>query len=579
VRWTKTYIPTLRETPAEAELVSHRYLLRGGYIRKLAAGVYNYLPLMQRVLLKVTQVVREEMDRAGALEVLLPVLQPAELWERTGRWQVVGRELMRMKDRHQRDLVLGGTHEEVVTQMVAGELKSYRQLPLNLYQIQVKFRDEIRPRFGLLRGREFYMKDAYSFDADDAGLARSYENMVQAYFAAFRRLGLSVHQVESDTGAMGGKRAHEFMVRVDTEGGEADILSCTHCQYAANVEKAETRPVSVNSTGKAPLKTVPTPGAGTVAEVTALLGVGPEKLIKTLIYLADGVPVAALVRGDRDLNEVKFKNALGSTELELAGPETILRLTGAPVGFAGPVGLKGARILADLEVPAVVDGVTGGNAADEHFTGVQYGRDYTAERVLDLRNAQDQDPCPRCVEGRLVHFKGIEVGNTFMLGTKYSAALGAVFLDEAGHEQPCVMGSYGIGMTRTAQAAVEANHDEEGIIWPWTIAPYQVLVLPLNMRKPALVEAATGLYNDLLAGGFEVLLDDRDERGGVKFKDADLIGIPVQVVLGDRGLEAGVAEVKIRKTGERAEVPLGDLVSHVRKLAASLSAPTPPHTG
>jgi prolyl-tRNA synthetase len=573
VRWTKTYIPTLRESPAEAELVSHRYLLRAGYIRKLAAGVYNYLPLMQRVLLKVTRIVREEMDRAGAQEVLLPVLQPAELWERTGRWQVVGKELMRMKDRHSRDLVLGGTHEEVVTELVAGELKSYRQLPLNLYQIQVKFRDEIRPRFGLLRGREFYMKDAYSFDADEAGLVESYGKMVKAYFASFHRMGLDVDQVESDTGAMGGKRAHEFMVRVTTDGGEADILSCPACGYAANLEKAEAGKPGTPGAGSAPLQRVPTPGARTVEEVTAFLGVGPEKLIKTLLYVADGVPVAGLVRGDRELNEVKLKNALGVTQLELASPELIERLTGAPVGFAGPVELSGVRVLADFEVPVIADGVTGGNAADQHFTGVQFGRDYTPERVLDLRNAEAGDACPRCQTGRLQHFKGIEVGNTFMLGTKYSQALGAAFLDESGQEHPCVMGSYGIGITRTAQAAVEAYHDDKGIVWPWALAPYQILLLPLNMRNESLVAACEALYRELVDHGFEVLMDDRDERGGVKFNDGDLIGVPVQIVLGERGLAAGKAEIKVRKSGDRREVPLAEVAPYLKGLAAELSAP------
>lgn len=572
MRWSQTYIPTLRESPAEAELVSHRYLLRAGYIRKLAAGVYNYLPLMQRVLRKVSNVVREEMDRSGALEVLLPVLQPAELWERTGRRQVVGKELMRMKDRHDRDLVLGGTHEEVITDMVAGELKSYRQLPLNLYQIQVKFRDEIRPRFGLLRGREFYMKDAYSFDVDDAGLAVAYEKMVNAYFAAFRRMGLNVDKVESDTGAMGGKRAHEFMVRVTTEGGEADILSCPDCAYAANLEKAEVKSSGASAHGQGALQKVPTHNARTIEEVTAFLKVGPERLIKTLIYVADGVPVAALVRGDRELNEVKLKNALHVVELELAGPEVIERVTGAPIGFAGPVGLSGVRILADLELSFVADGVTGANAADTHYTGVQMGRDYKAE-TLDLRNAVAGDDCPRCGKGPLQQFKGIEVGNTFMLGTKYSTALGAIFLDESGKERPCVMGSYGIGITRTAQAAVESFHDEAGIVWPWALAPYQILLLPLNVRNAALLETSERMYDELTQAGFEVLLDDRDERGGVKFNDADLVGIPVQVILGERGLAAGKAEVKVRRTGRRQEVPFSELTSHLGQLAQELSAP------
>jgi prolyl-tRNA synthetase len=363
------------------------------------------------------------------------------------------------------------------------------------------------------------------------------------------------------------------MVRVTTEGGEADILSCPDCGYAANLEKAEVGSEPTAAAGKAPLAQVPTPGAKTVEEVTAFLGVGPERLIKTLIYVADGLPVAGLVRGDRELNEVKFKNALGVTVLELAAPEVIERLTRAPVGFAGPVGLEGVRILADSEIPAIADGVTGANAADAHFTGVQYGRDYRALQVLDLRNAVAGDSCPRCRRGRLQHFKGIEVGNTFMLGTKYSEALGAVFLDESGKERPCVMGSYGIGITRTAQAAVEAFHDEAGIVWPWTLAPYQILLLPLNMRSVALVDTCERLYSELVEAGFEVLMDDRDERGGVKFKDADLVGIPVQVILGERGLGAGTVEVKLRKSGQRQEVPLPEVCARLRQLAKELAAP------
>jgi prolyl-tRNA synthetase len=573
MRWTKTYIPTLRETPAEAELVSHRYLLRGGYIRKLAAGVYNYLPLMQRVLLKVTRIVREEMDRAGAQEVLLPVLQPSELWERTGRWQVVGRELMRMKDRHDRDLVLGGTHEEVVTDLVAGEVKSYRQLPLNLYQIQVKFRDEIRPRFGLLRGREFYMKDAYSFDKDEAGHEESYGKMVDAYFAAFRRMGLDVDKVESDTGAMGGKFAHEFMVRVTTEGGEADILSCNRCDYAANVEKA-TSGAGPQSPGKgtAELHKVDTPEMRSVEEVTAFLGVTADRLVKTLLYVADGQPVAALIRGDHELNEVKLKNVLGAIDLEMAPPETVQQLTGAPVGFAGPVGLDVVRIIADWEIPAVADGVTGANSSDQHYTGVQFGRDYTTREIEDLRNAQHGETCPRCGQGELEKFTGIEVGNTFMLGTKYSEAMGARFLDEAGKYQHCIMGSYGIGITRTAQSAVEAYHDDAGIVWPYAIAPYHILIMPMNVRKAELLKAATDLYEELASAGFEVLLDDRDERGGVKFNDADLIGIPLQIIVGDRGLAKGTAEIKTRQDGGRQEVALADVVSYCRTKASELQS-------
>jgi len=572
MRWSQSYIPTLRETPAEAELASHRFLLRGGYIRKLAAGVYCYLPLMQRVLLKVTEIVREEMDRAGAQEVLLPVLQPAELWQQSGRWVTLGRELMRMRDRHERDMVMGGTHEEVITQMVAGELRSYRQLPLNLYQIQVKFRDEIRPRFGLMRGREFYMKDAYTFDVDEEGLKVSYQKMIDAYFAAFRRMGLQVAMVESDTGAMGGKGAHEFMVQVETEGGEAWILACDKCDYSANVEKATSgvqRPEPAQ--GSAALTKVPTPGQRTVEEVTTFLDVEASKLIKTLLYVADGKPAVALVRGDREINEVKLGSALGAEILELATPDVIQGVTGAPVGFAGPVGLKNVRIVADYEIPAIADGVTGGNEIDTHYTGVQWGRDYPEVELADLRNAEAGEPCPRCDGGKLYRYAGIEVGNVFMLGTKYSSALGAKFLDEQGAERPCVMGSYGIGITRSAQAAVESGHDENGIIWPYPIAPYQVLVLPVNMAKPELVAAAEEIYGELVSAGFEVLFDDRNERGGVKFKDADLVGIPIQVVVGERGLAKGEVEVKIRRSGERLNVPPAELVSACRKIAAELS--------
>jgi prolyl-tRNA synthetase len=589
VRWSKAYIPTLRETPAEAELASHRFLLRGGYIRKLAAGVYTYLPLMQRVLLKVTQIVREEMNRAGAQEILMPVLQPAELWMQTGRWQTLGRELMRMKDRHERDMVLGGTHEEVVTFTLAGELRSYRQMPQNLFQIQVKFRDEIRPRFGLMRGREFYMKDAYSFDVDEAAHSVSYQKMTDAYFAAFKRMGLDARMVESDTGAMGGKRAHEFMVRVETEGGEAIILACDTCDYAANEEKATSgtsKPTLTGPTlaGGVPvlgeshpkgwatkLEKVATPNQRTVEEVTAFLNVTPERLIKTLLYIADGKPVAALVRGDRTLNEVKLKNALSAIVLEMAPPERIAEITGAPVGFAGPVGLDGVRIVADYEIAGIADGVTGGNEADMHYTGVQWGRDFEASTLADLRNAEPGEPCPKCGKGHLIKYAGIEVGNTFMLGTKYSEALGAKFLDESGAEKPCIMGSYGIGITRSAQAAVESGHDENGIIWPYSIAPYHVLVLPVNMAKPELVEAAENIYADLSSAGFEVLFDDRNERGGVKFKDADLIGVPIQLIVGERGLAQGEVEVKIRKTGERKNVAPAKLAETCRELAKALT--------
>ncbi|MGB3092145.1 MAG: proline--tRNA ligase, partial [Candidatus Zixiibacteriota bacterium] len=483
MKWTKTYIPTLRDDPAEAEIVSHRLLVRAGYIRKLAAGVYNYLPLMQRVLLKVTGIVREEMNASGAQEILMPVLHPSELWQQSGRWETVGRELMRARDRHDRDLVLGGTHEEVVTSLIRGEVKSYRQLPLNLYQIQNKFRDEIRPRFGLMRGREFIMKDAYSFDKDQESFKIAYQKMLDAYFRIFERCGLETKMVESDTGAMGGKAAHEFMVIVDTEGGENIIFYCDKCDYAANMDKAsslEDNP-QVEQDSEKPLEKVATPNAKTVEEVTGFLNVPARKLAKTLLYKANDKVVAAMIRGDRQINEIKLKSFLGCINLEMADAQTVEKITGATVGFAGPLNLKGVTIIADEEIQRLRNFVTGANQNDYHLKNVNIGRDFKIDQVSQIRCAQEGEICPRCKKGKLSTSRGIEVGNTFMLGTKYSQALGANFLDVDGKERPFIMGSYGIGVTRTAQAAVEKFHDEKGIIWPASIAPYSVEILPLNV--------------------------------------------------------------------------------------------------
>lgn len=566
MRWSKTYIPTLREVPVEAELISHQFLLRAGYMRRLAAGVYTYLPLMQRVIDNISRIVREEMNASGAIEILMPVLHPAEIWQKSGRWETMGKEQMRLKDRHLHDLVLGGTHEEVVTDLLSGELKSYKQLPLNLYQIQTKFRDEIRPRFGLMRGREFLMKDAYSFDIDDEGHKIAYSKMVDAYHKIFARCGLPAKQVESDTGAMGGRAAHEFMVPVDTDGGENIILSCDRCSYAANIEKAvfrELNPPPKDNELKA-MQEVATPQAATIEQITAFLNLPATRFAKTLLFLADGRPVAAMIRGDRQINEVKLRNHLRCLQLEMAGPEIVEKVTKAPVGFAGPVGLT-IPITVDPEVAAMVNCVVGANKADAHILNVNIDRDFKAAAVVDIKNAPAGEGCPRC-DGLLVQSRGIEVGNTFMLGTKYSEALGGKFLDAEGKERPYIMGSYGIGITRTAQAAIEKYHDEKGIIWPKAIAPYQVIITTLNMNRPEQQQAAEKIYRRLTAAGYDVLYDDRSERAGVKLNDADLVGIPLRVGIGDKSLADGKVELKLRNETTVEGTPLDRVVEKVKEM-------------
>jgi prolyl-tRNA synthetase len=572
MRWSQTYIPTLREAQTDAQLISHQYLLRGGYIRKLAAGVYIYMPLMQRVIEKFSDIVREEMNAAGALEITMSVLCPAEIWQQTGRYATVGKEQMRMKDRHSVEMVMCGTHEETVTHLVAGEVKSYRQLPLNLYQIQVKFRDEIRPRFGLMRGREFIMKDAYTFDATEESFSKSYYSMVDAYFKIFRRAGLDVVKVESDTGAMGGKAAHEFMLLVNTTAGEEVILFCDKCDYAANREKATfIDPVKPSQdSALKDHKIVDTPGAATIEEVTAFLKVDATKLVKTLLYMADGKPVAALVRGDRDLNEIKLKNAVGAIDLYMATAEEVQKFTGAPVGFAGPVGLKDVPIYVDPLVNELKNFIVGANQAQKHIVDVNIGRDFTATKVVDLSAAKDGDGCPKC-DGHLLSKRGIEVGNTFMLGTKYSQSLGATFLDEEGKEHPILMGSYGIGITRSPQAAIERFHDDKGIIWPKAIAPYLVEIVPLNFDKEVVRTAAEKVYAELTSAGIEVLMDDRDERAGVKLNDADLVGMPIRITVGEKSLKDGKLEVKARSEGTVELVPVDQIVAAIKALAARLN--------
>ncbi|EQB63571.1 MAG: hypothetical protein RBG1_1C00001G1150 [candidate division Zixibacteria bacterium RBG-1] len=572
MKWSEIYIPTLREDPAEAEIDSHKLLVRAGYIRKLAAGIYNYLPLMQRVLLKITNIVREEMNNAGAQEILMPVLHPAELWQASGRWEIMGKEQMRMKDRNQRDLVLGGTHEEVITTFLKGEIRSYRQLPLNLYQIQVKFRDEIRPRFGLLRAREFYMKDAYSFDTDEESFKISYQKMLNAYKRVFDRCGLDTKMVESDTGAMGGKAAHEFIVLVDTASGESVVFSCDSCSYAATVEKAISleEKISDDHEKEKPLNKVSTPNLKTVVEITNFLNVSPKKLVKTLLYKADNQIIAALIRGDQELNEVKLKNLIGAKNLEMADAATVEKITGAKVGFSGPIGLKNLKIIADLQIAKLKNAVTGANENDFHLTDVNFKRDFKADQIADIRNVVSGETCPHCKKGKLTSSYGIEVGNTFMLGTKYSESLGAKFLDRDGNEKPFVMGSYGIGITRTAQAAVEKFNDDKGIIWPNVITPFSIVITPTDWNNDKIKSKALEIYEHLIERNVATLLDDRDERPGVKFNDADLIGIPLRVTLGPKNLEKNQVEIQIRKTKETIHVPPAEAVSKCLQLLENL---------
>ena len=564
MRFSRTLIPTLKETPAEAEVVSHQLMLRAGYIRKLAAGIYTWLPLGYRVLRKVERIVRQEMDRAGAQEILMPGVQPAELWQESKRWDFYGKELLRFKDRHDHEFCLAPTHEEVVTDLIRREVRSYRDLPLNLYQIQTKFRDEIRPRFGVMRAREFLMKDAYSFDVDEASSIASYENMRQAYRAIFDRLGLKYSMVEADSGAIGGSYSHEFMVLAAT--GEDDIVSCQKCEYAANLEKAQAAaPAGGPAAPSRDLEAVNTPGTHTVQQVAEFLGVGAAQVAKTLIYMADGQAVAAVVRGDRELNEVKLKNLTGAAEVFLADPATIQQVTGGPLGFSGPVGLA-IPVFVDPELYQEPALVAGANAVDTHLVGLNISRDVPQARQADLRNAAPGDPCPRC-GGELTFARGIEVGHIFRLGAKYSQALGATFLDAEGATQTIIMGCYGIGVSRIVAAAIEQGHDDNGMILPLAIAPFSVAVLPMAASGPA-AETAERLYGELLAAGVDAVIDDRDLRPGVKFKDGDLIGIPLRLVVGEKGLKNGQVEIKNRASGEVEMVALDQAVARLTELVA-----------
>ena len=565
MRYSKMLLPTLKEDPAEAEIISHKLMLRAGMIRKLAAGIYSYLPLARIVLNRVEQIIREEMNRAGAQEVTLPSVQPSDIWKESGRWNLYGKELLRFKDRNNRDFCLGPTHEEVITDLIRREIKSYRQLPLNLYQIQTKFRDEIRPRFGLMRGREFTMKDAYSFDADKSSAEESYNRMFEAYTRIFERCGLVFRAVEADTGTIGGSFSHEFMVLADS--GEDAIVSCDSCNYAANIEKAETKSpdadLKMNESELAKeIQRVSTPGMKTVEEVVGFLNVSPKDLVKTLIYETEKEAVAVLVRGDHEVNEIKLRTLADCGDLSLAGDDVIRRITDAPIGFAGPIGLR-IRVFADYAVSQMSDFVTGGNEGDYHLINVNL-HDFKVDTFADLRVVTDNDPCPRC-NGRLKLSRGIEVGHVFKLGTKYSEALGATYLDANGKEKSIVMGCYGIGVGRTVAAAIEQNHDDNGIIFPVPIAPFHVFILPINLNQKEIRDSSETIYKSLNERGFDVLLDDRNESPGIKFKDADLIGIPIRLTVSKKNLKENMIEMKLRRTGEVIMVKKDHVVDEIGK--------------
>ena len=573
MRYSELLLPTLKETPTEAEVISHRLMLRAGFIRKLTSGVYTYLPLGLAAIRKVEQIVREEMNRAGAQELLMPMVQPADLWKESGRWEKYGPELLRFTDRHDRESCLGPTHEEVITDLVRREIHSYRNLPVNLYQIQTKFRDEIRPRFGLMRGREFIMKDGYSFDADEKGAEITYQKMYAAYKRIFKRCGLSFRAVEADTGTIGGSFSHEFMVLAET--GEDTLVICRSCTYAANLEKAAVQPPQ--NPGEEPellpLQKVETPGRKKVEAVCDFLGIAARELVKTMVYLADGKPVAVLVRGDHEVQPVKLKNVLGAVEVELADEKQVFDITGVPSGYLGPIGLK-IPVAADQEIAAMINFTIGANAKNYHVQNANLNRDFKVFQVADLRQVTGEDSCPSC-GGDLELTKGIEVGHIFKLGDSYSRALKATFQDSNSEEQHFVMGCYGIGVSRTVAAAIEQNNDANGIIFPLPLAPFQVMILNLDPNNEAITKAAASFYNRLKQEGIEVLLDDRDERPGSKFKDADLIGIPYRVTIGKRFAQEGEVEVRTRADGSTQIWPIAEAITEVvstvrNKIAATM---------
>lgn len=564
---SKLFFETLRETPHDAEIISHKLMIRAGMIRKLAAGIYNYLPLGLKVIKKVEDIVREEMNCAGAQELLMPALQPKELWDESGRWNVYGDELMRLKDRQGRDFCLGPTHEEVITDLVRNHIKSYRQLPINLYQIQTKFRDEIRPRFGVIRAREFIMKDAYSFGRNEDDLEVEYEKMYQTYTNIFTRCGLNFRAVEATTGAIGGDVSHEFVALA--ENGEEIIFYCTNCNYAANREKAESRILNfgfgISDEELESPQEVYTPNIKTVEELTKFLNITPDKLLKTLIYFADDKAIAALVVGDDELNEVKLQKVIGCNNLKMADADTIKKITGADVGFSGPMNLK-IKIIADKRVATLKNFITGANKTNYHLKNVNVNRDFKVDIFEDIRFAKDGEKCPRCTNGILSSCRGIEVGQIFKLGKKYSLALKCFFQDKDGTNKPIIMGCYGIGITRCVSAIIEQYNDKDGIIWPLSVAPYKVIITVVNSNSSEQVSAARNIYDKLLSEKIETLLDDRDERPGVKFKDADLLGIPIKIIVGEKFIKENKIEIKLRNNKSIFFETSENILSKVKEL-------------
>lgn len=568
MRWTQTIIPTLREEPRDAEAVSHRWMLRAGYVRKLSSGVYSYLPLGVRVLDKVGAIIREEMISAGADYLLMPALHPADLWRKSGRYETLGADKFAFKNRSDQEFVLGPTHEEVITELVGACVKSYKDLPKTLFQIQTKFRDEIRPRFGVVRTKEFIMKDAYSFDRDEKGLDESYRKMYEAYRRIFARCGLSYEVVSADPGMMGGKVSQEFMVKC--QFGEDLVIQCGKCGYTASRDIASRGRRAVKPRGGGgKMESFDTPGVRTVEELGKHYGLKPQQLVKTILYMSKGKPIACLVRGDHEVNEAKVRKITGSAELSPASPDQIQKHTGGPLGFSGPVGLKGVEIIADYDVDGMTDGVTGANEKDRHLKNVNMGRDFSPELIADIRYAEEGDPCPECGM-RLSKVQAMEIGHVFKLGTRYTDAFDVQYLDEQGTKKPVIMGCYGIGLNRIVAAHIEEHHDDKGITWQKVLAPYTVILMTLNPSDSDCVRVSEEVYDHLTRTGFEVLYDDREERAGVKFNDADLIGIPLQVIVSERNLKERNLEVVRRFNKSAEKVDLASLIPRLKDIASSI---------
>lgn len=568
---SRLYSPTLRELPADAVVVSHQYMLKAGMMRKIGNGIYSFLPLAWRSIQKVEKIIREEINKTGAQEIMMPIVQPAELWQKTGRWDVFGPEMFKLKDRNDREYCLGPTHEELVTSLIQMDTTSYKQLPVSVYQIQNKYRDEKRPRFGLMRSREFIMKDGYTFDADEEGLDKQYKLMYDAYTRIFTRCGLTFRPVIADSGAIGGSGSHEFEVLADS--GEADIVYCENCDFAANIEAVDPLTVKCDFHNDKEKELVETPGQHTIEMVCDFLHAPVAQSVKAVVYNVDGLVVLAMVRGDHEVNETKIQHIYNAINVDMASDED-LKKVGLTAGYISPIGLKRTKdfdILVDPTVMEMQDACCGANEKDKHYIHVNPARDFTDVRVETIRQIQEGDVCPHC-GGKIVRCRGIEVGQVFKLGTKYSEALHATFLDNQGKSHPFVMGCYGIGVTRTVAASIEQNHDDDGIIWPVAIAPYEAVIIPANNKSEEVMAAARKLYEDMEDSRDEVVLDDRNERAGIKFKDADLIGYPVRVTIGKKWQQSGCVEIKIRRSGEVVEVPLEEAKAKVQEILQTLHA-------